>query len=50
MSQKITQTAGRDQLGAFAPMFAHLALEIPGEDGSAEWLEPVSDADYSSLT
>ena len=24
MSKKITQTAGRDQLGAFAPMFAHL--------------------------
>ena len=24
MSEKIVQTAGRDQLGEFAPMFAHL--------------------------
>ena len=25
--------------------FAHLAIEIPGEDGSTEWCEPVSDDD-----
>lgn len=29
--------------------FSHLALEIPGENGSNEWLEPVSDAEYIKL-
>ena len=29
--------------------FSHLAIEIPGEDGSTEWLEAVSDADYAKL-
>ena len=29
--------------------FAHLAIEIPGEKGSAEWLEAVSDDDYNKL-
>ena len=28
---------------------AHLAVEVPGEETSNEWLEPVSDADYSQL-
>ena len=28
MSEKITQTAGRDQLGDFAPMFAHLNDDV----------------------
>lgn len=28
MSKKITQTAGRDQLGGFAPMFAHLNDDV----------------------
>ena len=28
MSEKIKQTAGRDQLGAFAPMFAHLNDDV----------------------
>ncbi len=28
MNEKITQTAGRDQLGAFAPMFAHLNDDV----------------------
>ena len=28
MSKKITQTAGRMQLGAFAPMFAHLNDDV----------------------
>lgn len=27
--------------------FSHLAVEVPGENGSAEWLEAVSDEDYS---
>lgn len=29
--------------------FAHLAFEIPGEDTSNEWLEPVSDEAYDKL-
>lgn len=29
--------------------FAHLAFEVPGEDASNEWLEPVSDEAYDSL-
>lgn len=29
--------------------FSHLAIEVPGEDTSNEWLEPVSDADYNKL-
>ena len=29
--------------------FAHLAVEIQGEDGSTEWCEPVSDDDYNML-
>jgi alkylhydroperoxidase/carboxymuconolactone decarboxylase family protein YurZ len=66
MSEKIVQTAGRAQLGDFAPMFAHLnddvlfgevwnedAIDVKTkciiEDTSAEWLEPVSDEDYSRL-
>lgn len=29
--------------------FSHLAIEVPGENGSNEWLEPVDDAQYNSL-
>ena len=29
--------------------FAHLAVEVPGENGSNEWLEPVDDAQYNAL-
>ena len=29
--------------------FSHLAIEIPGENASNEWLEPVSDEDYGKL-
>lgn len=29
--------------------FAHLAMEIPGENLSNEWLEPVTDAHYDAL-
>ena len=29
--------------------FAHLAVEIPGEDGSTEWCEAVSDEEYAEL-
>lgn len=29
--------------------FAHLALEVKGENTSNEWLEPVSDEDYNAL-
>ncbi len=29
--------------------FAHLAIEVPAENGSNEWLEPVSDEQYGKL-
>ncbi|MBD5542195.1 MAG: cupin domain-containing protein [Lachnospiraceae bacterium] len=29
--------------------FAHVAIEVPGENTSNEWLEPVSDSDYEKL-
>ena len=29
--------------------FAHLAIEVPGEDASAEWCEPVANEDYEQL-
>ena len=47
--KKIVQTAGRTQLGEFAPEFAHLAFEIPGENTSNEWQEAVSDEEYNKI-
>lgn len=29
--------------------FAHIAIEVPGENASNEWLEPVEDAAYTKL-
>ena len=29
--------------------FAHIAVEVPGENASNEWLEPVSDKEYDAL-
>lgn len=29
--------------------FSHLAVEVPGENGSNEWLEPVDDEEYGKL-
>lgn len=29
--------------------FAHIAVEVPGEDAEAEWLEKVEDEYYNSL-
>lgn len=29
--------------------FSHIALEIPGENTSNEWCEPVTDAEYNGL-
>ena len=29
--------------------FSHLAIEVPGEKGSSEWFEPVSDEEYGKL-
>ncbi len=29
--------------------FAHLAVEVPGEESRNEWCEPVSDEEYSKL-
>ena len=30
--------------------FSHIAISVPGEETSNEWLEPVSDEEYQSLT
>ncbi len=30
--------------------FAHIAIEVPAESASTEWLEPVSDQDYRTLS
>ena len=30
--------------------FAHIAVEVPGENCSAEWCEPVSDEEYAALS
>ena len=29
--------------------FSHLAIEVPGEEGSNEWCEPVTDEAYNAL-
>lgn len=29
--------------------FSHIAVEVPGEDASNEWCEPVSDEEYNKL-
>lgn len=29
--------------------FSHIAMEIPGEDSSTEWCEPVTDQDYNKI-
>lgn len=29
--------------------FSHIAVEVPGENASTEWLEPVSDEEYNKL-
>lgn len=29
--------------------FSHIAVEVQGEEGSNEWLEPVSDEEYDNL-
>ena len=29
--------------------FAHIAFDVPGEDASNEWLEPVTDEEYNRL-
>ena len=30
--------------------FSHIAVEVPGEDTSNEWLEPISDEEYNKLS
>lgn len=35
---------------AKASWFSHLAVEVPGENGSNEWLEAVDDEEYNRLT
>ena len=34
---------------AWDSWFAHVAIEVPAEDASNEWLEPVSDEEYDLL-
>lgn len=29
--------------------FSHIAIEIPGENSSNEWLEPVNDEEYKKI-
>lgn len=29
--------------------FSHIAIEVPGENTSNEWLEPVADNEYDKL-
>ena len=29
--------------------FSHIAVEVPGEDCSNEWCEPVTDEEYAKL-
>ena len=29
--------------------FVHIAVEVPGENTSSEWCEPVSDEEYNNL-
>lgn len=29
--------------------FSHIAIEVPGEDASTEWCEPVGDQEYEAL-
>lgn len=29
--------------------FSHIAIEVPGENTSNEWCEPVSDEEYDKL-
>ena len=29
--------------------FSHIAIEVPGENGSTEWCEPVNDEEYRGL-
>ena len=36
--------------GAADSWFSHLALEVPGEHCSNEWLEAVSDGEYGKLS
>lgn len=47
----INITAGVKHWHGAAPdsWFSHLAIEVPGENGSNEWLEPVDNAQYGGL-
>ena len=45
-----TTTSSLEKYGAAKnSWFAHLAFEIPGENSSNEWLEPVTDEEYDKL-
>ena len=47
----VTIPAGVKHWHGAAPdsWFSHLAIEVPGEDSSNEWLEPVDEKEYAKL-
>ena len=46
----ITEIKARDLPGAKKDSwFSHISLEVPGENTSNEWLEPIADKEYESL-
>ena len=61
MAEKIVQTAGREQLGEFAPMFAHLNddmlfgeiwneyCHVCGKPGDGEWFPMVEEYERKVL-
>ena len=51
-ARRLHQYSGRSETLAWAApdeWFSHLAIEVPGENSSNEWLEPVSDEEYGKL-
>ena len=38
-----------NSLGDIKSWFSHLAIEVPGEETGNEWLEQVSDEEYTKL-
>ena len=46
----VTAMHGHGRAAALHSLFSHLALEVPGEETSNEWLEPVGDDAYLKAT
>ena len=49
MKQHVLLRIRTELLAAKDSWFSHLAVELPGEETSNEWLEPVSDEEYDKL-